>query len=73
MSDLGQLHYFLGIEIWQSEKGIFMSQEKYAMDILKKFNMSDYKPLATPIEFGLKFSKYEDSDLVDATLYRQLI
>eukprot|EP01018_Ginkgo_biloba_P023828 Gb_00935 [translate_table: standard] len=73
MSDLGQLHYFLGIEIWQSEKGIFMSQAKYAMDILKKFNMSDCKPLATPVKFGLKLSKYEDSDSVDATLYRQLI
>ena len=73
MSDLGQLHYFLGIEIWQSEKGIFMSQAKYAMDILKKFNMSDCKPLATRVEFGLKLSKYEDSDSVDATFYRQLI
>eukprot|EP01018_Ginkgo_biloba_P012572 Gb_02021 [translate_table: standard] len=70
ISDLAQLHYFLGIEIWQSEKGIFMSQAKYAMDILKKFNMSDCKPLATPIEFGLNLSKYEDSDSVDATLYR---
>eukprot|EP01018_Ginkgo_biloba_P011369 Gb_30477 [translate_table: standard] len=73
MSDLGQLHYFLGIIIWQSGKEIFMSQEKYAMDILKKFNMSDCKPLATPVEFGLKLSKYEYSDSVDATLYRKLI
>eukprot|EP01018_Ginkgo_biloba_P032776 Gb_22530 [translate_table: standard] len=72
-SKLGQLNYFLGIEIWQSEKGIFMSQAKYGMDIMKKFNMSDCKPLATPIEFGLKLSKYEDSHSVDATLYKQLI
>eukprot|EP01018_Ginkgo_biloba_P034444 Gb_39748 [translate_table: standard] len=73
MSNLGQLHYFLGIEIWQSEKGFFMSQAKYAMDILKKFNMSDCKPLATPIEFSLKLSKYENLDSVNATIYRQLI
>eukprot|EP01018_Ginkgo_biloba_P029557 Gb_20738 [translate_table: standard] len=73
MLDLRQLHYFLGIKIWQSGKGIFMSQVKYAMDILKKFNMSDCKPLATLVQFGLKLSKYEDSDSVDTTLYRQLI
>ena len=50
-----------------------MSQEKYAMDIFKKFNMSDCKPLVTPLEFGLKLSKNEDSYSLDATLYRQLI
>jgi len=70
MSDLRQLHYILGIKIYQSEHEFFMSQAKYAMDILKKFNMSDCKPYVTLVEFGLKLSKYEISYLVDVTLYR---
>jgi len=50
-----------------------MSQAKYAMYILKKLNMSDYKHLETLVEFGLKLLKYEDSYPVDTTLYRELI
>jgi hypothetical protein len=39
MTDIGELHYFLGIEVWQKEDSIFMSQSKYTWDILKKFIM----------------------------------
>ena len=39
MKDLGLLHYFLGLEIWQRKHGLFVSQGKYAQEILEKFNM----------------------------------
>ena len=42
MKDLGMMHYFLGMEVWQSSDGIFLGQGKYAIDILKKFGMMDY-------------------------------
>ena len=48
MSDLGTMKYFLGIQVNQSNDGIFISQSKYAKDVLKKFNMLNSKPAPTP-------------------------
>eukprot|EP00253_Pinus_taeda_P020380 PITA_20380 len=52
MKDLGLLHYFLGLEIWQRSDGLFVSQGKYAWEILEKFNMHGCKPLDTPLVGG---------------------
>jgi hypothetical protein len=49
MTDLGIMRYFLGIELNQSEDGIFIFQNKYAKDILKRFRMVNYKLAITPI------------------------
>ena len=49
MKDLGLLHYFLGLEIWQREGEIFVSQGKYAREILGKFHMDGCKPMDTPL------------------------
>nr|KYP69348.1 Retrovirus-related Pol polyprotein from transposon TNT 1-94 [Cajanus cajan] len=57
MTDLGHLSYFLGIEFKKTEKGIVMHQCKYATDILKKFNLYDCNPCATPAEIGLLLKK----------------
>ena len=57
MTDLGLMRYFLGIEVKQTQDGMFMSQQKYATDILKKFKMDRCKPVDTPIEVGTKLSK----------------
>ena len=54
MKDLGLMHYFLGLEIWQSSEEIFLNQEKYAVEILKRFNMLECKAMATPMESNLK-------------------
>ena len=48
MKDLGLMHYFLGLEVWQSSEGIFLNQGKYAVEILKKFNMLECKAMVTP-------------------------
>ena len=45
MKELGMMHYFLGMEVWQNADGIFLGQGKYAMEILKIFGMMDYKDM----------------------------
>ncbi|XP_073099134.1 secreted RxLR effector protein 161-like [Elaeis guineensis] len=59
MTDLDLLHYFLGFEIKQSEEEIFVSQEKYAKDLLKRFEMLDCKKTATPMNINEKL-RFED-------------
>ena len=54
MKDLGPLKYFLGIEVSRSSEGIFLSQRKYALDLLQETGMSRCQPVDTPIEEGLK-------------------
>ena len=49
MSLLGELTYFLGLQIQQKEGGIFLSQTKYLKQILKKYGMEDSKPVCTPM------------------------
>ena len=73
MSDLGLLYYFLGIEVSQSEDGVFISQKKYARSLLERFNMKDCKPIDTPTIANKKYSKDDGTKHVDDTLYRSLI
>ena len=49
MKDMGLLHYFLGLEIWQRDGDLFVSQGKNAKEILKKFHMEGSKPMETPL------------------------
>jgi len=51
---MGLLHYFLGFEVHQAKDGIFISQRKYARDLLSKFGMLNYKPVATPVNTNEK-------------------
>ena len=73
MTDLGLLHYCLGVEVWQIENNIFVSQSKYARNLVERFRMQDCKPTTTPMEPGLKLSAQSSSPLVDETLFRQLV
>ncbi|XP_073113532.1 uncharacterized protein [Elaeis guineensis] len=57
MTDMGLMSYFLSLEEIQSEKDIFVSQKKYAMDVLEKFKMINYNPILTPTEARLKLTK----------------
>jgi hypothetical protein len=67
------MHYFLGIEVWQSSGKIFLNQGKYAIEIMKKFDMLKCKSMNTPMETKLKLPIDTSSKLVDATLYRQIV
>ena len=75
MKDLGLMHYFLGLEVWQRSDGIFLSQGKYTVDVLRRSKMMDCKSMASPMVTNLK--KLHDttsrSDPVDPTMHRQLI
>eukprot|EP00253_Pinus_taeda_P024897 PITA_24897 len=73
MKDLGLLHYFLGLEIWQRSGGLFVSQGKYAREILEKFNMHGCKPVDTPLPGGWRKEDATSGEEVDATIYRQLV
>ena len=73
MTDIGLMSYYLGIEVKQSEEGIFISQERYTRDILEKFNMMNSKSVATPIETGTKLSKHEEGDDVDPSYFKSLV
>jgi hypothetical protein len=73
MKDLGLMHYFLGLEVWQSPEKIFLNQGKYAVEILKRFVMLEFKYMNTPMETKLKLLVDTSSELVDAMLYRQII
>nr|XP_016478508.1 PREDICTED: uncharacterized mitochondrial protein AtMg00810-like [Nicotiana tabacum] len=73
MIDLGLMSYFLGIEVSQLDNGIFISQKKYASDILKRFNMDKAKSIFTPLEEKLKLVRDGTGDLVDATYFRKLV
>ena len=72
MSMLGELTFFLGLQVSQSEKGIFISQTKYIKEILKKFKMEESKPVSIPMVTGCKLSKNDESLEVDHTMYRSV-
>ncbi|KAL0317673.1 UNVERIFIED_CONTAM: Retrovirus-related Pol polyprotein from transposon TNT 1-94 [Sesamum angustifolium] len=73
MSDLGLMHFFLGIEINQEKEGIFMCQRKYTETLLKKFKMESCKTVTTPLVTGEKYQKEDGSQKVDGSIYRSLI
>eukprot|EP00253_Pinus_taeda_P011309 PITA_11309 len=73
MKDIGLMHYFLGLEVWQEEGHFFLGQGKYIVDILGRFHMEDCRPMSTPMITNSNKLHASDSELVDPTLYRQLI
>ena len=73
MTDLGYLHYFLGLQVLQTKEGISLFQSKYACDLLCRFYMEDYKPTPSPFQSIVKLVATCTTLEVDATLYCQLV
>ena len=63
----------MGIEVKKNEKGIFISQEKYVEEVLKRFNMQNNKEATTPTIIGLKLRKGDCNKNVDPTLYKSMV
>ncbi|GJS27282.1 retrovirus-related pol polyprotein from transposon TNT 1-94 [Tanacetum coccineum] len=73
MSMMGELNFFLGLQIKQMEDGIFFNQSKYIKEMLKKFGLEDSKPMKTPMSSDTKLMKDEECESVDSTKYRGMI
>ncbi|GKC40302.1 putative ribonuclease H-like domain-containing protein [Tanacetum coccineum] len=73
MSSIGEITFFLGLQVQQKEDGIFISQDKYMTDILKKFDFVTVKTESTPMEPNKALFKDEEAKNVDVHLYRSMI
>lgn len=73
MTDLGIMSYFLGMEVKQSENEIFISQKKYAREILKKFKMEECKSMETSMNQKEKLCKMDGFEKIDEGFFRSLI
>ena len=70
IKDLGELKYFIEIEVARTKRGIFLSQRKYALEILEEAGYLGCKPVDFPMETNLKLQSTEEDLLADLTSYR---
>ena len=73
MSMMGELNFFLGLQIKQSSEGTFINQAKYTKELLNRFGMREAKPLSTPMGTSIKLDKDENDKKIDEKLYRGMI
>ncbi|XP_037474714.1 uncharacterized protein LOC119352077 [Triticum dicoccoides] len=73
MKDLGPLHYFLGIAVTRTADGFFLSQSKYADELLERANMQGCKPAPTPVDTRAKLSASDGALISDASEYRNIV
>ncbi|GJZ45341.1 cysteine-rich receptor-like protein kinase 8 [Tanacetum coccineum] len=73
MKDLGEINYFLGLEVCRSSQGIFISQHKYTRELLKESGVLNNKPYKLPIDHNLKLQADVGTSLPDPEVYRRVI
>jgi hypothetical protein len=73
MKDLGELRYFLGIEVIHSPKGIWLLQRQYALNKLSEYGMTVCKPISIPLEQNVKLSANERKLVEDTTMYKRIV
>nr|GEW09204.1 copia protein [Tanacetum cinerariifolium] len=73
MSMMGEMTFFLGLQVNQSPCGIFINQSNYVLEILKKYRMESCDPVGTPMEIKDKLDLDQNGTPVDATKYRSMI
>eukprot|EP00253_Pinus_taeda_P034143 PITA_34143 len=73
MKDLGELKYFLGIEVSRSKKGIFLLQQKYVLDLLKETGMTGCSPASTPMEENLELGVHPNQVPANKERYQRLV
>jgi hypothetical protein len=65
MSMMGELTFFLGIQVKQTKQGTFVHQAKYTKKLMKKFNMTELKPVSTSMSSAASLALDEDDEVVD--------
>mgnify|MGYP004716871509 CR=1 FL=1 len=73
MSMMGELNFFLGFWVFQTQKGTFINQVKYTKEFFKRFGMEDSKQVGTPICASTKLDKDEEGTKIDEKKYRGMI
>ena len=73
MSMMGELAFFLGLQVRQTKEGTFINQAKYVKDFLKRFGMDNSKPYSTPITTSTKLDKDEGGKCVNSKFYKSMI
>jgi hypothetical protein len=73
MSMMGELTFFLGIQVKQMKQGTFIHQAKYTKDLMKKFNMAKLKPVSIPMSSAASLGLDEDGEAIDQREYRSMI
>uniref|UniRef100_A0A251T6N3 Putative zinc finger, CCHC-type n=1 Tax=Helianthus annuus TaxID=4232 RepID=A0A251T6N3_HELAN len=73
MTDMGKLHYFLGMEVSYEDGNIILSQKKYMRNLLEKYRMNQCNTVSTPMEYGIKLSKDDPEEFKDESMYRSLV
>eukprot|EP00253_Pinus_taeda_P007951 PITA_07951 len=72
MKDMGNMHYFLGMEVWQKDGELFVSQGKFA-NVLRRFHMEKCKPMKTPLAGNWRKEDATLGEVVEAIMYKQLV
>jgi hypothetical protein len=73
ISMMGELTFFLGIQVKQMKEGIFIHQVKCTKDLMKKLNMAELKPMPTPMSMATALDPDENSDVIDQREYMSMI
>ena len=73
MKDLGHLNYFLGLEITHSTDGLYLTQAKYASELLPRAGLTDSKTVDTPVEFNAHLTPSGGKPLSNLSLYKRLV
>ena len=73
MSMMGELNFFIGLQIKQLKEGTFINQAKYIRDLLKRLNIKESKTMKTPMSSSIKLNKDEKGKSIDSTMYKGMI
>ena len=73
IKDLRPLSYFYGVEVLATSSSLLLSQQKYVIDLLRKHNMLDSKPVSTPLVMGTSLTSNDGTTPINATMYRQVM
>ena len=72
LKDLGELHFFLGVQVRRDATGFYLNQAQYTEDILERAGMANYRPASTPVEAKPKLSTTDSELASDSTFYRSI-